>query len=98
MLAPTLQIAEQFYTNHGVPIDEDITWDYQNRFTLREASDVDRYNIATGFQTAVLNFAPENRFYANLGFDGGVWFVQGNYYDHNPWHLAEKLGEYRGKR
>ncbi|HEY9560437.1 MAG TPA: RagB/SusD family nutrient uptake outer membrane protein, partial [Anseongella sp.] len=97
MLAPTLQIAEQFYTNHGVPIDEDITWDYQNRFTLREASDVDRYNIANGFQTAVLNFDRENRFYANLGFDGGVWFGQGNYNDQNPWHLEAKLGEYSGK-
>src|SRR3546814_15426655 len=33
----------------------------------------------------------------NLGFDGGIWFGQGNYNDQNPWHLEAKLGEYSGK-
>jgi hypothetical protein len=34
-LAPPLKMAELFYTKNGVPIEEDKTWDYANRFKLR---------------------------------------------------------------
>ena len=30
--APTLNMVETFYTRNGVPIDEDISWEYGNRF------------------------------------------------------------------
>ena len=33
-IAPTLRIAELFYSENGLPIDEDLTYDYQNRFNV----------------------------------------------------------------
>src|SRR3546814_12849140 len=35
--SPPLKIAEMYYTHHGVPINEDKTWDYANRYSLRTA-------------------------------------------------------------
>ena len=32
--APTLNMVETFYTRNGVPIDEDISWEYGNRFDV----------------------------------------------------------------
>ena len=31
-IAPTLRIAELFYTENGLPIDQDLSYDFQNRF------------------------------------------------------------------
>src|SRR3546814_16531730 len=48
-LAPTLKMAELFYTENVVPISEDKTWDYADRYTLRIApSDADAFQ--TGYQ------------------------------------------------
>lgn len=97
ILAPTLEIAELFYTGNGVPINEDLSWDYNNRYTVKTATEDDRFNIEEGYQTASLHFDRENRFYANLGFDGGVWFGQGNYNDKTPWILKAKSRQFSGK-
>jgi hypothetical protein len=32
--APTLNMVETFYTKNGVPINEDIAWDYDNRYNV----------------------------------------------------------------
>lgn len=76
-LAPTLRIAEQFYSGHGVPISEDISWDYEHRYETRTAAHEDRFYIREGYETAKLHFDREPRFYASLGFDGGVWYGAG---------------------
>ncbi|HYH55900.1 MAG TPA: RagB/SusD family nutrient uptake outer membrane protein, partial [Anseongella sp.] len=73
-LAPTLKIAEMFYSNKGVPISEDKTWDFANRYTLKTATAADRYNIKEGYETAALHFDREPRFYAGLAFDGAIWY------------------------
>lgn len=72
-------IAEQelFYTQNGVPINEDKTWDYANRYSLQTGDDANRYYIGNGYQTVKAHFNREPRFYADLGFDGGVWFGNG---------------------
>ncbi|GAA4304757.1 RagB/SusD family nutrient uptake outer membrane protein [Compostibacter hankyongensis] len=80
-LAPPLKIAEMFYSNHGVPITEDKTWDYAGRFRLRTADSTDKYTLKEGYITAQLNFDREPRYYADLGFDGGIWYGQGHYDD-----------------
>jgi len=98
ILAPTLQVVETFYTRNGVPIDEDRTWDYANRYALRTAYEADRFNIGLGRETAGLHFDRENRFYASVGFDGGTWFGQGNLNDSSPWVLSAKAKEFSGKR
>ncbi len=95
--APTLKIAELFYTKNGVPIDEDKSWNYNGRFHLDTATQADKYYIQPDYVTAVLNFDREPRFYADLGFDGGIWYGQGIYEDDNAWHVEGRLGQYSGK-
>lgn len=82
-LSPTLKIAEMFYSEHGVPINEDLTWDYNGRYTVSKAGANDRLYIRNGYTSSSLNFRREPRFYADLGFDGGIWYGQGKYDDKN---------------
>lgn len=72
-------IAEQelFYTNNGVPINEDNTFDYTNRYGLRTGDKASRFYIGNGYTTVNAHFNREPRFYADLGFDGGIWFGNG---------------------
>lgn len=85
IIAPTLKMAELFYSNHGVPINEDKKWDYGNRYALKTSVDsADRTHIAMGEQTVMLHFNREPRFYADLGFDRGIWYGNWvNNYDSN---------------
>ena len=80
-LSPPLKIAEMFYSNNGVPINEDVTWDYNGRYNLAIAGYNDRLYIRNGYTSSSLNFNREPRFYADLGFDGGIWYGQGKYDD-----------------
>jgi len=72
-------IAEQelFYTNNGLPIEEDKTWDYRNRYTLQTAGTADQYYVHNGYETVKAHFKREPRFYASIAFDGGVWYGNG---------------------
>jgi hypothetical protein len=92
-LSVPIKIAEMFYTRNGVPISEDKTYNYAGRYSLREAADSERFNIDKGYTTAILNFDREPRFYADLGFDGGIWYGQGKYDDQDTWHLEAKSGQ-----
>ncbi|NIG54960.1 RagB/SusD family nutrient uptake outer membrane protein [Chitinophaga sp. Cy-1792] len=78
-LAPPLRIVENFYSKNGLPISEDRTYPYSNRYNLRTAVAAENVDLETGYITAVLNFDREPRYYANLGFDGGKWYGQGKY-------------------
>jgi hypothetical protein len=69
-----IKIAKMFYTKNGVPIDEDKTLDFSNYEQLRRSVKAEAYTIKTGYTTARLNFDREPRFYADLGFDGGIWY------------------------
>jgi hypothetical protein len=86
-LSPPLKIAEMFYSEHGVPITEDKTWNYNDRYHLQVAGDSDQLYIRKGHVGAHMNFDREPRFYADLGFDGGVWYGQGEYNDQDPQSL-----------
>src|SRR3546814_14784674 len=70
-LAPPIKIAEQFYSKNGVPINEDVTYDYAGRFDLRAAEETDKYHLQTGYRTVGLHFALAERLYASLAFVGG---------------------------
>ncbi len=93
-LAPPLKIAEMFYTNHGLPITADKTWDYSQRLNLREVASTSRFNMHEGYTTAYLNFHREPRFYADLGFDGGIWYGSGVYSDSIPESLTYIRAKY----
>lgn len=72
--APPIKIAKMFYTKNGVPIDEDKTLSFSNYEQLRTATANEKYYIEPNFVTARLNFDREPRFYADLGFDGSIWY------------------------
>ena len=92
-LAPTLKIAELFYTENGVPINEDKNWDYTNRYKLRTGKNTESEYISDGYQTAVLNFNREPRFYADLAFDGAVWYMQ-----NGTFHVQAKNGQWQSRK
>lgn len=94
---PPLQIAEMFYSKNGVPIDEDIEYDYENRYEVDVADVRQKRNIREGFRTAKLNMDRELRFYASLGFDGGVWFGHGVTEEDNALIVEGKKGERAGR-
>lgn len=98
LLAPTLKMAELFYTKNGVPINEDESWDYAGRYGVKTVPAADRYNLQTGYKTASLNMERENRFYADMGFDGSVWYGQGRYDDKQPWFVEARTNQTAGKR
>jgi hypothetical protein len=92
-LAPTLKIAEMFYTENGLPINEDITWDYEGRYNSKTATIDDKYYLKPNYETVAFNFDREPRFYADLGFDGVAWFGNGRIDDNNPWYMEAKKGQ-----
>jgi hypothetical protein len=81
-LQPPIKIAEMFYTKNGVPIEEDREWTGIDLFGLRKGDEANKLFIRKDYTTINLHFDREARFYADLGFDGGVWYGQG-YYDNN---------------
>ena len=80
-MAPPLKIAEMFYSKNGVPIEEDKTYDYAGRWGLSVGDKEHKYYIKEGYTTVNLHFNREPRFYASLGFDGGIWYGQGRFDD-----------------
>lgn len=95
-LAPTLKIVELFYTKNGVPINEDKTWDYDNRFDLKTATAADAHYLRNGYPTVAAHFDREPRFYGSLGFDGSIWYGQGRKTETDNWYVQAKLGQYSG--
>lgn len=92
-LAPSHKMAELFYTKNGVPIDEDKTWDYENRFDLKTTSMEDSSFLIDNYKTVGLHFDREPRFYADLAFDGSKWFMA-----NNTWDFKCKSGQNAGKK
>jgi hypothetical protein len=80
-MAPPLKIVEMFYSDNGVPIQEDDEWDYNSRFDIMEPGESEAIYLKQGYLTAKMNFHREPRYYAGLGFDGGIWYGQGHYDD-----------------
>jgi hypothetical protein len=74
---PTIRTVERFYSKNGVPIDEDTSWDYINRYDVRKSTANEKFLIREGFSTAKLNYDRENRFYASLYFDGSMVYGNG---------------------
>ena len=73
-LSVTLKIAEQYYTNNGIPIDEDPSWNYSGRYEVRmDTGEYHKYYIGKGETTVNLNYYREPRFYAHLAFDRSLY-------------------------
>jgi hypothetical protein len=92
---PTLDVVEQFYTNNGVPIDEDKTFDYGDRYEVAAIPPNHEYYI--GNQTIKLHYNREPRFYASIGFDGGKWFNLEAANDKESQVVLNKAGQISGR-
>lgn len=68
--APTMSTVKMFYTENGLPIDEDPTY-----YKSSEYYETGNYE---GVMTAKLNLLREPRFYAWIGFHGGWYEIQRN--------------------
>lgn len=89
VLGVNMKVARQFYTNNGVPIEEDKDWVNKNLEALRTATEEESQIQGT---TAEFNFDREPRFYASLGFDRGVWYGEGRT-DNNPFVIQGLRGQ-----
>ena len=83
--AVPIKILYQFYTKNGVPIEEDKTWNFNERFTVRTVDADQQYLLAVGQQTAGIHFDREIRYYASIGFDRGIWFGHGSTSETAQW-------------
>ena len=96
MLSPTLQTVEKFYSKNGVPIDEDKTYDYANRYQIGTAGDEWKYFVKPGFETANVNLNREIRYYADLFFDGCAAYGNGILADDPPYYAKMKKAQTGG--
>lgn len=94
---PTMKMAEMFYSDHGVPIDEDRTYDYANRYSLAVVPEEEKYFMQPGYTTAKLHLNREARFYGNIGVDGGWWFGIGKFSDEAQWPIQSRKGQVAGE-
>lgn len=95
-ISATLKMAEMFYTTNGVPLDEDKTRNYANRYELRTVKPEESLNLINGYITADMNFDREDRFYGALGFDGGKLFGQGKTKENELYNINMKYGQSAG--
>ncbi len=93
---PPKKMIEMYYSDNGVPIEEDKEWDFEGRNDLQVATAADKYNIKEGYTTVKLHYNRENRFYSSIGFDGGIWFGQGRTDDKDAFYLMGKANQAAG--
>lgn len=90
-----IKIAEMYYSKNGLPISEDKTYNYSNRYKLRLVTNEYKYYLQPGYTTVGLHFDREPRFYACLAFDGGLWYGQGSLNDKDQYLLQCKAGQFQ---
>jgi hypothetical protein len=97
-IGATLRMAELYYTKNGLPIDEDPTWNYNDRYKTQRGAADHQYYIGVNQITANLNFNREPRFYASLGHDRGIYEGSGRTDESNYFCLEARQGEASGMR
>ncbi len=71
----TLAMLDRFYTENGLPIDEDPSFNYADRFNVVTVSQEDELIARPGEKTVAYNLDREPRFYAWVSFQGGYYEV-----------------------
>ncbi|MDR0543227.1 MAG: RagB/SusD family nutrient uptake outer membrane protein [Dysgonamonadaceae bacterium] len=93
-LAPTLDIVEAYYTRNGLPIEEDRSFNYDNRYRIAktpyERDTLFFENTAHNFPR--LHHGREPRFYASIGFDEAYFWIWGE-----KWTLHTFKGAANGR-
>ena len=83
-MGTTYRMAERYYTENGVPIEEDVNFDMDKKWELTVTPNANspEYRelkgiMQPGSETINLYLNREPRFYANLGITGGYWRTHG---------------------
>lgn len=73
-LSPSMKMVEKYYTDNGLPINMDKTWDYSGRYEMNRETD-SKYKdvIPLGEDVLGLHLRREPRFYANIAADRCYW-------------------------
>lgn len=73
-LAPSMKMVEMFYTEHGLPIDEDKQW-VSDKYQLSKEVD-NRYQDVVPLNQEIISLhrRREPRFYADIAADGTYWY------------------------
>jgi hypothetical protein len=96
-LNPTIQITDLYYTKNGVPVDEDKTWlTGMGRRDIVAVGSEQRYNLSEGYEVSAMHIDREPRFYANLGFDGSIWYMD-NSTAATQWTLKCRVGQQQAR-
>ncbi len=66
------KISLMYYTENGVPVEEDKDWQEMNPNQLLPTDEEHQYFMKLGRKTALRNFNRELRFYSDLLFDGAL--------------------------
>ncbi|MEN9908086.1 MAG: hypothetical protein RLZZ540_1235 [Bacteroidota bacterium] len=96
IFSPTIESAMNFYTKNGVPIEEDKTLTFGDITELKEATAADKLDIKEGYRTSIINFNREPRFYADLGFDGSIFYKYDSGSDETKYYIRAKYQDYAG--
>ncbi len=80
-IAPSMKMVEMYYTENGLPINSDKTWNHSNRYEMGRESDAkyngvvptEEYDISADQDVLNLHLKREPRFYANIGADRLYW-------------------------
>lgn len=75
-LAPSLKMVEMYYTENGVPMEEDKEWQAKNRYERvveTEASTTYKDVISENEEVLTLHLRREPRFYASIAADRTYW-------------------------
>lgn len=96
-LNPTIQIIEFYYTKNGVPINEDKTWlNGKGKNDIVTVGEEYKNLLVEGYEVAALHLDREPRFYANLAFDGAIWYMQ-NSTDPTMWTVKSRIGQQQAR-
>ena len=94
----TMNVTDQFYSNNGVPIEEDVDYNYNDRYSLTTVSEGNKlyFNDESNIRVPIYNTDREPRFYAYLGFDQGRYFSQGIPNDRKSAVIHNKAQDFAG--
>lgn len=74
-VAPTIAMLSRFYTKNGLPIDQDKTFDYADRWEPVEVDEAHGDEAYPGRKTQKFNLDREPRYYAWITFQNGYYEI-----------------------